>query len=358
MSRMNQHQREDNALDDQEVVDILGTLQNIEDDEDYQAGDRGDVVGDDFDDTEDDSAQDEADEVDGTADEEVEEDTGQEEESTDGEAAEGSDVDEPTDQSVESEAGGEEESAKSNNENHFIPRARLNKEIQKRKDLQARLDALEAAQAAQGTQPPAQAQKQAEIDRTALEKAINGIIDGDVDNATDALVEVLKVVGQQQAPTSIEPEQIAAMVEQKFENDALFRRAGELIKEHTFLDDSNEDTFDSDAAEEVLLLRDRYVHDRGLRPVEALEKAVRMVGRDYGYINDAAPAPAPAPAPAEPKLKPADVTKKLAMAKKTPAPVPKGAGEQRGRISLATASESDFEKASADALRRARGDFL
>ena len=120
------------------------------------------------------------------------------------------------------------------------------------------------------------------------------------------------------------------------------------------------DHFDADAAEEVLALRDTYIQ-RGMKPVDALEKAVRLTAKEYGYFQEAAPAPAEqAPKETKPKLKPAQVEKKLEIAKKAPKRVPESTdrSQQRERVSLATLSDEDFDKMSSEAIRRARGDII
>lgn len=320
------------AFDERSVLGL-----NYEDEDEDEDTDRGDLADDVEDEDED-------------AEEESEEDP--EEESEEEEPAE----EEPTEEEPAEEEPEEEEAptpAPKKDNNPLIPRARLNQEIQRRKDVERQLaDALaKVSQPQQATAAPARK----EIDKAAVAAALERVLDGDVENATAALVEVLGGLGADAGSTK--PVDIAAAVKQELQRSALERTAAELIESNPFLDETNEDMFDADAAEDVLAMQEAAMR-RGVEPIKALTQAVQKVSKLYGYGEEApTPAPAAAKKPA-PKLKPADVVSKMKQAEKAPARLPKTAQPaNRERVVVAELNDEDFDTLSRDALRRARGDF-
>ena len=239
----------------------------------------------------------------------------------------------------------------------MVPRARLNQEISRRKDLERQLQQFQAAQAAATPKAEQPTAEQAKVDRQAVAKALEKVLDGDVENAAEALAEVLTGLGgANTAMQTQSPEQIAQAVKDTLAQQELMKTAERVVAEHAFLDDSNEDAFDADAADDVVAMRDSYIN-RGYAPAQALELAVQRVAKAYGYDT---PAEVTLPAKkAEPKLKKADVAKKMKQAQEAPARIPKTTQPTaKPSIAAAEISDEDFDNLSRDALRRARGDIL
>lgn len=320
--------------------DVLGRGYNYEQDEDEdedddQLADRGDGAAD-----LDDEDVEEVEEVEEVVEEVVEEEAEEE--------AEVVEEEEEVAEVVE-----EDPAPVKKDSNSMIPRARLNQEIQRRKALEQQIANLESRQPA--AQAPVEAKK-AEVDRAQIALALEKVLDGDVENATEALAAVLTAMGgASQAAAQYSPDQIAQGVKQELESRDLAAAAVELIAGNAFLDDTNDDHFDADAASDVVELRDSYIR-RGVVPAEALRQAVARISKAYGYEE---PAKAAAAKPAVPKLKPADVAKKVASAAAAPARIPKTAQPgNRERVSIIDIPEDEFDKMSSDAMRRARGDIV
>lgn len=333
----------DERLSDDEALELLGKFPGDDDEDDVIDGDDGSEIDDD------ELEVDEEEEA-----EEEEEEEAEEEEETEEEETEEETTDEPPADDPKEEKPAQQPPK---DDNPVVPRARLNKEIEKRRALEERVRQLEAA----AQQPVVQqvAQQNVEIDKTKVAEALNKVLDGEIDGAAEALAAVMAQLTPKQQ-TSVTPDQIAQAVQAELEAGKLRARAEEVIAENAWLDDTNEDHFDADAAEEVIALRDTYIQ-RGMKPVEALEKAVRVTAKEYGYFKEAAPAPTEqVTKETKPKLKPAQVDKKLELAKKAPKRVPESTDrtQQRDRVSLATLSDEDFDKMSMEAIRRARGDIV
>lgn len=322
----------DDRLSDDEAIELLGKFPGDDEDEDID-GDDGSQILDDDDDGE-------------VVEEEV-----AEEEVAEEEAEETEEVAEETPPVAEEEEKPTQQPPK--DDNPVVPRARLNKEIEKRRALEERIRQLESA----AQQPVVQqvAQQNVEIDRAKVAEALNKVLDGEIDGAAEALSAVMSQLSPKQQ-TTVTPDQIAKAVQAELEATKLRTRADEIIADNAWLDDMNEDHFDADAAEEVIALRDTYIQ-RGLKPVDALEKAVRVASREYGYEKAEV---VPEVKPAATKLKPANIEKKMEVAKKAPKRIPETSDrqQQRERVNLNMISDTDFDNMSIDAIRRARGDIV
>ena len=339
----------ENRLDDAEVAEMIGTIGDIYgEEEEHEELDRGDDLGDDAGDNADIEEESPADE------EAVEEEPVAEEELAEEEPVDEEEpvTEEPAEEEEEPAEEEEEPAKKSSDDNGFIPRSRLNKEIRKRRDLEDRLRVIEerAEKPAVENKP---AQEPNKVDREQLKRHVEAILDGESDNAADALAQVLESLSG--GNTQVSPDEISRLVDQKYEQDQLTRRVTEVVGEFAFLDDTNDEAFDADAAQDVLDLKTMY-EGRGMRPVEALDTAVNKISAQYGYGEQKE-----APAPEEKKqakLKPANIAKKIEIAKKTPGRVPQPTTPQgRDKVSMASLSDEDFDTLSVEARRRARGDF-
>jgi len=334
----------DDRLSDDEALELLGKFSGDDDDEAIDGDDGSDFAGS-GDDEDDDSPLDQQ-EPDSDAEEETEEEA---EEETEEEAE-----DETPDAPKEEE---KPTPPPTKDDNPLVPRARLNKEIEKRRAAEERIRQLEAAV----QQPVVQqvAKQNVDIDKAKVAEALNKVLDGEIDGAAEALAAVMAQLSPTQQ-TTVTPDQIAQAVQAELEAGKLREYAEVVLSQNAWLDDTNEDHFDADAAEEVIALRDTYIQ-RGMKLTDALEKAVRVTAKEYGYFKEAPAVDTKQPeATAKPKLKPAQVDKKLELAKKAPKRVPETAdrSQQRERASLATLNDDDFDKMSVDALRRARGDIV
>jgi hypothetical protein len=283
-----------------------------------------------------------------TAEEEVEEEEAEEEE----QAEETSE--EPAETADDPTPAQEEKPAKAQKDNRMVPRDRLNQEISKRKALEKQLEQLQTQKSVEKEQPLTVQT----LDKAKLKAALEQTLDGKTDDAVEVLAEVMTALqGSGPKKQELTPEQISAAVETALENKALSTKAAEIVEAYSFLDDTNEAEFDEDAAEEVITMRDLYIR-RGMRPVDALEKAVKRVAVEFGYA-EAEPAAEAPPAKKELKPKPADIAKKMELAKKAPTRIPKSTSPKTdGEKAVADLTDDEFDKLSSQALARARGDIV
>lgn len=279
----------------------------------------------------------------------IEPETVEEEEAPTEEEAPAEEEDAPTEEEEEPAPEPEPEPA-AKVDNKMVPRDRLNKEIAKRRELEAQLAAERAAKVAQQQQVEAP-----KLDKNQLKTALENVLDGKTDDAAEALAALLGPVAAAKAE-KMDETQLASLVNQALAQRELDAVVTEVVTKNPWMNDADEETFDADAAEEVLVWRDSYIR-RGISAPEAIRKAVDRVATEYGY-KEAEKTPPPAKAPAA-KLKPADIAKKTELAKKAPAAIPKTTAPRTdATMSVADMSDDDFEKLSGAALARARGDIL
>lgn len=244
----------------------------------------------------------------------------------------------------------EEPETPAKTDNKMVPRDRLNKEIAKRREIEAELAALRQARTVETspTQPIA-------LDKAQLKTAFENVLDGKTEEAADALAALLGPAAANQAQKTLGKEELSELVNQALVQRDIDACITRLVDANEWMNDADDSTFDAEAADEVLVWRDLYAR-RGASPVEAIEKAVERVAIEYGYKTPDAPAKSAAPAA---KPKPADIVKKVEMAKKMPAGIPKTTEpKNEARIAVADMSDDDFDKLSGAALARARGDIL
>lgn len=318
-----------------------------DEDETLEGADFGNDVTDDIDD-----AGDDAEEVIEVDPAKQVEDEPQADETTDDDKAE--EVDEQPAEKVDDQpAAQEEKPAKApQKDNRMVPRDRLNQEIAKRRELEAKLAALEAA--------PKQADKPMTVttlDKGELKKALDIALDGNSDDAADVLAQVLTSLQPQGAkPQEFTPDQLAAAVDKALANKELANKAEEVLSKYSFLDEDDAENFDADASEMVIDMRDVYIR-RGMTPAAALEKAVAYTAKEYGY-ETAEEVTQPAKQTTL-KPKPADIPKKAELANKAPARIPRSSEPKTdAQKFVADMSDDEFDKLSGSALANARGDIL
>lgn len=227
-----------------------------------------------------------------------------------------------------------------------VPKSRLDAEIAKRRELEAKLKEL------QGEGKP----KAGEVNLEGLDaKSIfDKVLDGDVEGAGTALQDMIRHVAQTTAQTvteSLMPQiQNAPNVTQA--QMALNQAADALVAQYDVLNPQSEG-YSETLQNEVVDLRDVYI-DRGYTPVEALQKAAKMVMSAEGI---AAKSATPAAPKAAPKPKPNLEQKLKAAESQPPAISQQSGGEQEPAIDIMNMSDDDFDQLSEAQLARLRGDF-
>ena len=264
-------------------------------------------------------------------------------------------ADEPkADEPKADEPKADESKAEEHEPGSMIPRARLNKEIEKRRQLEQQLREVTAAAKVK----PIEVAKP-EIDKDKFAEMFTAGLEGRTDDALGIFAELMQASAQGIA-RSVEtaaPVMVADTLEQREINAELATVANELTAEYAELDDSG-DAFDQDALDEVCAIRDSLIDARGLRPADALRRAAKLVMTERGYAPRSA-AKTAAPAPAKPKA--IDVPRKAELAAaQPPAPMVPGTNRASVKAALDVHSMTDAEYDALDAQSRARlrGDIV
>ena len=267
-------------------------------------------------------------------------------------AAEEPKADEP----AAEESKADEPKADEHEPGSMIPRSRLNKEIEKRRQLEQQ---LREATASAKVKPVEVAKP--EIDKARFAEFFNAGLEGRTDDALSIFAELMQTTGQGIATSvaSAAPNMVVETLEQREINAELGAVAGEMVTEYAALDDSG-DAFDQDALDEVCAVRDSLIAARGLRPADALRRAAKMVMADRGYAPRASAQSAPAaPAPATPR--PIDVARKTELAAAQP-PSPSVPGTNRASVKAAldvhSMTDAEYDSLDAQSRARLRGDIV
>ena len=239
-----------------------------------------------------------------------------------------------------------------------VPLSRLNKEISKRQALEERLQQLESNL----QQQPAEIERQdVQIDPAAFAKMSEALLDGKSDDAMGVFAEMMKSVANTAAHNAVaESQQYANKVSQvniaqSTQAELLQQTAHEMVETYSILNDQSPD-FNGDALQTVIDMRDDFIASGRFHPHVALERAAKLVMMDHGVFPNQAPV-APVAAPLVKKV---DVAAKVAKAAQQPARIggdPSSGGGQP-KLDIGTMTDDDFDKLSADQLRRLRGDFI
>ncbi|NRA62553.1 MAG: hypothetical protein HRU25_16965 [Psychrobium sp.] len=171
-----------------------------------------------------------------------------------------------------------------------------------------------------------------EFTKADFQEMSDAILDGDTNKAFE-LMQKMQNAGAQKESLSRDD------IRREIKNDAgqkvLETTAAKLAKQFPHLD-SGSDSFDQEAIDEVVAIRDLHVK-RGLTPAKALEKAVKMSNNDRGIKASSS-----------------------VMASDSSG---KSKAKSMGSMDLAGMSRDDFDTAlgtdeGRDALAAARGDFV
>lgn len=239
----------------------------------------------------------------------------------------------------------------------MVPRSRLNKEIQKRQDLEARIKQLE-----NGNQPPAEPRAPdapkdpIKPNQEAVTGLLNSLLDGNESEAAAKLEELLQDFGQKVFDQAVsESRELAegAVVKDKAQAE-LQKAADEVVAEYPEFDSTSE-SHDLGLMEEVVAMRDLLM-DRGDTPANALRRAAKLVALENGLKPMGKKN---ALADVSVKSKPKDVKAQIDKAQKTPSRL-RGAGDKNRetKIDVLAMSDEQFKSLSKEALARARGDFI
>ncbi|MCL1142976.1 hypothetical protein [Shewanella gaetbuli] len=291
------------------------------------------------------------------SDDESEEETEENEEEPE-ESEDESDADEELDE----EQDEDEKPKKKAQSSGKVPRSRLNKEIRKRRELEARLRELE-----QGKEQSPQSQKgksepepepvalKDKISKDGFHKMQEAMIDGNSEEAFELFTEMMTNVASTVSEAAAEKARQEALgeIQHKETVNELSKTASELAERYPELDHES-DMADEGLIEEVVETRNLYI-DRGMSPAEALRKAVRLVAIDNELVDRKAEVKKPkAPSRIDALDRKTELSKKergrLGGGSKSPA------SNDRSRI--ANLSDPDFARLSDEARRRARGDYL
>ena len=270
-----------------------------------------------------------------------------EEEAVEEEVAELEEAEAESEGAVEEEAVEEEEvAAKSDEKSHMVPKARMDEEIARRRQLEDRLAKLEDDAKPQKAPEP-------EFDFDSKEaEYMDAVLDGETDKAQKVRKEI----------RSAERESMAKELREDIHNTT------NVTKQHLDLDvavadmmasypvlDSTSDEADADLIAEANELMGMYA-EKGMAQADALRKAVRMTlaSNMPELLQPKAVQSKPAA-----KKRTTDVKQKLEAASKQPAKLKGESAATRGNdvVDISTMTDADFDKLSDAQMKRLRGDF-
>ena len=313
---------------------------------------RGDFVG------EDESLDDAVESVDV---EEASDDEAETEEEADAEASEETNDDESGEDETDDVDDDDDDGSDnvSDDKNPVVPRTRLNKEAEKRRQAEQEVQRLQELLEKQNAQPQdaqePEKPKELTVDKGKFEKMQLAMLDENTDEAMtlfkELMTEVVSSVATGDKGVDMEAlrEEVRAEMNATQERTALQNKATELFESYPELNHQG-DMADETLIQEVIKLRDFNVSD-GSSYVDALQDAVDYVAHKYKLEDRKAP--------------PAKATKRVDIEAKT-----KVAQKERGKlkgdsnkskddvVDISKMSESQYEKLSDEAKRRARGDFV
>ena len=255
---------------------------------------------------------------------------------------------------VEEETVAEVEEPVAEPKKHMVPKERLDAVLAKQKALQKQLEELQS----QNT-PVENAPEPYDYDTKEAEYQ-EFILDGETAKAT-ALRKEMRAA--EKAEIQFEMEQkMGQTVEHSQQATVLQQAAAEL--ESTFpVFDQHSETFNADATQEVVDLRDAFI-TQGYQPVDALSKAANFVIKDHGFADADPESALAAPAVTKPvdevAKKRANNQKKLKAAQSQPPEIPGESSSSHGEVAqdMSTLTEEEFNALPAATLKRMRGDIV
>lgn len=272
---------------------------------------------------------------------------------------ESDDADAEVESEGDDEVDGEETLAKGKKDsNPMVPRQRLNKEIQKRQQLEARIRELENQAAVPPVAAPAPdpVKEPVKPNAEAIGSMFAAVLDGDETKAQAALEQILTEFGDRVVNQALAQSRDVAegTYSRNQELNQLREAAAEVMEQYPEFDQNSADV-DIGLTEEVLALRDTLI-DRGEKPAAALRRAAKLVALENGLQPRGKSADLSKPPVGS---KPKDVTRQIARASQTPGRLKgEGAKNKESRIDILKLSDEQFGKLSREALAKARGDFF
>ena len=272
---------------------------------------------------------------------------------------ESNDADAEVESEGDDEVEGEETPAKGKKDsNPMVPRQRLNKEIQKRQQLEARIRDLETQSAVPPAAAPAPAPVKEPVkpNAEAIGSMFAAVLDGDETKAQATMEQILTEFGDRVVNQALAQSKDVAegTYSRNQELNQLREAAAEVTEQYPEFDQNSADV-DMGLTEEVLALRDTLI-DRGEKPAAALRRAAKLVALENGLQPRGKAADLSKPPVGS---KPKDVSKQIARATQTPGRLKgEGAKNKETRIDILKLSDDQFGKLSREALAKARGDFF
>jgi hypothetical protein len=237
----------------------------------------------------------------------------------------------------------------------MVPKERLDAVLAKQKALQKQLEEMQSQQnvGAEAPEPYDYDAKETQYQEF--------ILDGETAKAT-ALRKEMRAAEKAELQYEFD-QKMGQTVEQSQQATVLQQAAAEL--ESTFpVFDQHSETFNADATQEVVDLRDAFI-TQGYQPVDALSKAANFVIKDHGFADStpesALSAPKAKPAVDEIAKKRANNAKKLKAAEAQPPELPGESSSAHGEkpeSDFSNMTEEEFNALPEATLKRMRGDIL
>ena len=240
----------------------------------------------------------------------------------------------------------------------MVPRQRLNKEIQKRQHLEARIRELESQSGVPAVEPPAAAPTKEPVkpNTEAIGTMFSAVLDGDEAKAQETLAQILTEFGDRVVSQALaQSKDVAEGTYSRNQDINDLRTAAAEVTELYPEFDQNSPDVDMGLTEEVLTLRNTLI-DNGEKPAQALRRAAKLIALENGLTPRGKAADLAKPPVSS---KPKDVAKQIAKATQTPGRLKgEGAKNKEVKVDIMKLSDDQFGKLSREALAKARGDFF
>jgi len=258
---------------------------------------------------------------------------------------------------------GEDDESKPTEEDESIPssvpRSRLKKEVEKRKKLQARLDALEAQSTEDGNDDPVESATGIELDPASFKKMQEAMIDGESDTAMELFQGMLNNAVNVATTTAEKrtSEKVKGEIAEQAQNKELAAVSATVYESYPEFEYGG-DYADEDLITDVIDLRDFYFNK--MSAGEALQKAAAQVALENELVDrkPAAKSKAIDKPPVKAKAK-NDIARKMELASKEKGKL-KGSSlrDKSESMDISSLTDEQFGNMSPQAKAKARGDFL
>ena len=241
-----------------------------------------------------------------------------------------------------------------------IPKYRLDQEVAKRRAAEDRAKRLE--EQLKTAQPYTEAPDLKFDIAGDVKAAFEKVLDGDMDSATQAIVDVITNTNKQvlEAARADTAKQVVAGTNKQSAASELDQVIDQLESTYDVFNQQSEN-FNSDLVDEVLAMQAGYAAT-GMTPAQAMQKAADNALLLYGYAVAEGDEPAAQTEAKEPPKPSRQVEKNVKAKEQQPPPLPPSSSDDQGDAAsdydITQMTIDEFEALPESVQRRLRGDYV